>query len=83
MVKSVTIDKFAQCGVTGSPAEIAISTTRNVRLIPPKYKISGCIISTALISIIRLQVGKSQSCSPPVTLICSASVTNLVCSSSQ
>ena len=44
-------------------------TEELVDAMPPKYKISGCTISTARISIMRRHVGKSQSCSPPVTSI--------------
>ena len=65
------------------PACLAISTTFNVRQIPPIYIMSGCRTSTARISIIRCHVTKSQSCSPPVTSIERASVTCLVSSSSQ
>ena len=36
MVKSVTIDRLALCGVTGSPAASAIRATRSVRAMPPR-----------------------------------------------
>ena len=83
MVQIVTSERFALCGVIGIPACLAISTTFNVRQIPPIYIMSGCRTSTARISIIRCHVTKSQSCSPPVTSIERASVTCLVSSSSQ
>ena len=44
---------------------------------------SGCTMSTARMPIIVFQAENSQSCSPPVTSIDSASVTCLVCSNSQ
>ncbi len=48
MVNSVTIDRFAQCGVTGRPASAAIRAIASVRPMPPTYITSGCTMSTAL-----------------------------------
>ena len=79
----VTSERLALCGVMGMPAFLAISTTFKVLQIPPIYIMSGCNTSTACISIMRFQVTRSQSCSPPVTSIVNASVTCLVSSSSQ
>ena len=79
----VTSERLALCGVISILAFLAISTTFKVRQIPPIYIMSGCKIFTARISIMRCHVTKSQSCSPPVTSIESASVTCLVSSSSQ
>ena len=83
MVQIVTSERFALCGVQGKPASAAMRTTRRVRAMPPMYITSGCTTSTARISIMRAQVARSQSCSPPVTSMSSASATCLVSSSFQ
>ena len=83
MVQIVTKDRLALCGVQGMPRAAAMRATSKVRDRPPMYITSGCTMSTTCWSIMRCQVGRSQSCSPPVTSRSSACVTWRVCSNSQ
>jgi hypothetical protein len=82
MVHIVTSENW-RCAGAGQPAAAAMRTTCSVLDIPPMYMMSGWTMSTARIAIMRSQVARSQSCSPPVTSTASASVTCLVCSSFQ
>ncbi len=83
MVHRVTSDRLALWGVQGRPAASAIAATLSARVSPPTYMTSGCTTSTVRMAIIRRHPARSQSCSPPVTSMVSASVTCRVCSSSQ
>ncbi len=67
MVNSVTNPWLAQWGVIGEAGGLAMRQTLSVRLMPPRWRMSGCTMSTARMSIMCFQVAISQSCSPPVT----------------